>query len=80
MCLRRAFELTIGGRVVSSPLNRSHHAPGNGNAVEEDTQDVEQNVLEMLGAEEWEGVAVGFLLAKVIRPLSYFTTTAAVGY
>lgn len=37
----------------------------NGSAVEEDTQDVEQSILEMLGAGEWEGVAVGFLLAKV---------------
>ncbi|CAM9153116.1 unnamed protein product [Pylaiella littoralis] len=35
-----------------------------GNAVGDDTQDVEQNVLAMLGTDEWEGVAVGFLLAK----------------
>lgn len=37
-----------------------------GNAIGDDTQDVEHNVLEMLGADEWEGVAVGFLLAKVL--------------
>lgn len=36
-----------------------------GQALGDDTADVEQDVLEMLGFDEWEGVAVGFLLAKV---------------
>ena len=52
------------GPVVASLASFST-TPDDGNAVEEDTKNVEQNVLEMLSAEEWEGVAVGFLLAKV---------------
>ncbi|CAM9544049.1 unnamed protein product [Ectocarpus sp. 6 AP-2014] len=35
-----------------------------GKGLGDDTQDVEQDVLELLGTEEWEGVSVGFLLAK----------------
>lgn len=39
--------------------------PDDGEAVGDDTEQLEHNLLAMLGAEEWEGVAVGFLLAKV---------------
>lgn len=40
-----------------------------GQALGDDTADVEQDVLELLGFDEWEGVAVGFLLAKVLEAL-----------
>lgn len=38
-------------------------SPENGKVATSD--DVEQDVLQLLGSDEWEGVAVGFLLAKV---------------
>lgn len=37
----------------------------NGKGLLEAPNDPNQDVLELLGSHEWEGVAVGFLLAKV---------------
>lgn len=51
------------GELIS--LGASSRAPDNGKAVGDDTEHLEHNLLAMLGTEEWEGVAVGFLLAKV---------------
>ncbi len=54
--------------VILMPLDAFSLAPGNGKAVGDDTEHLEHDVLAMMGAEEWEGVAVGFLLAKVHSP------------